>query len=57
MLSFVNPSHLEERISAQVRLRTIATNDEVRRMHEGLEQFYRTQLVVQVTADRLASPV
>ena len=55
VLSFVVPSHLEERITAQARLRAIATSDEVRRMHEELERFYRTQLVAALTVDRLST--
>ncbi|TPG06571.1 hypothetical protein EAH84_14705 [Sphingomonas oligophenolica] len=55
MLSFLVLSDIETKARGQAQLAALATCEEVRRMHEQLEQFYRTPLCVRLTADRLAS--
>ena len=46
---------LQEDCRRQVLLAALAQTDEVRLVHEALEQLYRTQLVTMELADQLSS--
>ena len=45
---------IEALIAMEAKLASIASCGEVRRMHEDLEQFYRTRLAVILASTRLA---
>lgn len=48
-----NASDIEHQITIQVQLAGLTTVDDIRSMHEDLEQLYRTQLVALALAEAL----
>ena len=54
MLYRHDPSSIEMLIAMEAKLASISLCEEVRAMHQELEQFYRTQLASVLAAERLA---
>ncbi len=51
----LKPSCIEAQIGGHAQLAALATCESVRRMHEELEQFYRTQLIVALAQEHLGA--
>lgn len=52
-MNLITTDTLRSGMSGQALLAALSSSDEVRRMHEDLEQFYRTQLTAALLAERL----
>ena len=57
MISQFGSRTIEAHITTEVCLAEIASCDAVRRMHQELELFYRTQLIAALAAERLGQIV